>query len=216
MRYEHIPKLQGHMIHAVEWKHYITIKVRFVVLNASTYKSIQLSCEEPQQFCQCVHSTIYILINMNTNIRCSISTLFRVQPFNSTEPSVLTTFLRGCITIKFVYLRHRYCVIRQPWLINNTCPSISNVNNGMPRFRTKGRVEKTFISIFLSLWSCFFCLDSLFWHGLASLYLVISTKHHYSAQIDFNMHEFKLLIFSHALRCHHVFGIKWMKRKCPW
>ena len=67
----------------------------------------------------------------------------------------------------------------------------------------------------LSLLSCFFCLDSLFWHGLASLNLVISTQHHYSAQIDFDMHEFKLLLFSHALK-YHVFGIKWKKRKWTW
>ena len=68
----------------------------------------------------------------------------------------------------------------------------------------------------LSLLSCSFCLDSSFWHGLASLNLVISTQHHYSAEIDFDMHEFKLFFFIHALRYHHVFGIKWKKRKCPW
>ena len=45
---------------------------------------------------------------------------------------------------------------------------------GLSRFRTKGRVEKTFISIsFVSFVISFFCLDSLFWHGLASLNLVI-------------------------------------------
>ena len=41
-----------------------------------------------------------------------------------------------------------------------------------------------------------------------SLSLVISTQHHYSAQIDFDMHKFKLFLFSHALKYHHVFGIK--------
>ena len=51
--------------------------------------------------------------------------------------------------------------------------------------------------------SCFLCLDSLFWHGIASLNLVISTQHHYSAQIDFDMHEPKLFLFSYALRYHH-------------
>ena len=66
----------------------------------------------------------------------------------------------------------------------------------------------------LSLLSCFFCLDSLFWHGLAGLNLVISTQHHYSAQIDFDLHEFKLFLFSHAWRYCHVFGIKW-KEKMP-
>ena len=50
------------------------------------------------------------------------------------------------------------------------------------------------LAFLLSLLSCFFCLDSLFWHGLASLNLVISTQHHYSAQIDFDMHEFKLVL----------------------
>ena len=63
------------------------------------YKSIHLSCEESQQFCQCVHSMIDTYQYEYTNISV-VSTLFRVQPFNSTEPSVLTTFLRGCITIK--------------------------------------------------------------------------------------------------------------------
>ena len=80
-------------------------------------------------------------------------------------------------------------------------------------------VLKRYSLVFLlSLLSCFFCLDSLiFWHGLASLNLVISTQHHYSAQIDFDIHEFKLFFFSrYALRYHHVFGIKWKKRKCPW
>ena len=74
------------------------------------------------------------------------------------------------------------------------------------------------LGFLLSLLSCFFCLDSLYWHGLslASLKSVISTQHHYSAQIDFDMHEFKLFLFSHALRYHYVFGIKWKKRRCPW
>ena len=67
------------------------------------------------------------------------------------------------------------------------------------------------LAFLLSLLSCLFCLDSLFWHGLATLNLVISTQHHYSAQIDFDMHEFKLFLFSHAWRYHHVFGIKWKK-----
>ena len=66
----------------------------------------------------------------------------------------------------------------------------------------------------LSLLSCFFCLDSLFWHGLVCTWS--STQHHYSAKIAFDMHEFKLFLFSHASRYHHVFGIKWKKRKCPW
>ena len=72
------------------------------------------------------------------------------------------------------------------------------------------------LAFLLSLLSCFFCLDSLFWHGLASLNLVISTQRHYSAQIVFDMHEFNLFPFIHALRYHYVFGIKWKKRKCPW
>ena len=67
----------------------------------------------------------------------------------------------------------------------------------------------------LSLLSCFFCLDFLFGHGLASLNLVISTQHHYSAQIDFDMHEFKLFLFSNALRYRHVFGIKMKEEKVP-
>ena len=72
------------------------------------------------------------------------------------------------------------------------------------------------LAFLLFLSSCFFCLDSSFWHGLASLNLVISTQHHYSAQLDFDMHEFKLFLFSNALRYRHVFGIKWKKGKCPW
>ena len=78
---------------------------------------------------------------------------------------------------------------------------------GLSRFRTKGRVEKTFISISFVSFVMFLLLDSLFWHGLASLNLVISTQHHYSAQIVFDMHEFKLFPFIHALRYHYVFGI---------
>ena len=75
------------------------------------------------------------------------------------------------------------------------------------------------LAFLLSLLSCFFCLDSLFWHGLVSLNLAISTQHklhNYSAQIVFDMHEFKLFPFIHALRYHCVFGIKWKKRKCSW
>ena len=34
------------------------------------------------------------------------------------------------------------------------------------------------------------------------------TQHHYSAQIVFDMHVFKLFPFIHALRYHYVFGIK--------
>ena len=60
------------------------------------------------------------------------------------------------------------------------------------------------LAFLLSLLSCFFCLDSFFWHGLARLNLVISTQHHYSAQIDFDMHEFELFLFSHALRYHQT------------
>ena len=37
----------------------------------------------------------------------------------------------------------------------------------------KGHVERHSLVFLLSLLSCFFCLDSLFWHGLASLNLVI-------------------------------------------
>ena len=88
---------------------------------------------------------------------------------------------------------------------------------GLPRFRKKGRVEKTFISIsFVSIVTFLLLIDSLFWHGLASLNLVISTQHHCSAQIDFDIHVFKLFLFSHALRYHHVFGIKWKKITCSW
>ena len=50
------------------------------------------------------------------------------------------------------------------------------------------------LAFILSLLSCFFCLDSLLWHGLASLNLVISTQHCYSAQINFDMHKFKLFV----------------------
>ena len=88
---------------------------------------------------------------------------------------------------------------------------------GSATFQNKGTCWKRHsLAFLLSLLTCFFCLDSLFWHGLASLNLVISTQHHYSAQIDFDMHEFKLFLFIQSLRYHHVFGIKWKKRKCPW
>ena len=76
-------------------------------------------------------------------------------------------------------------------------------------------LKRNSLAFLLSLLSCFFCLDSLFWHGLASLNLVISTQHHQSAQIDFDMREFKLFLFSHALRYHHVFGIKIKEEKMP-
>ena len=90
---------------------------------------------------------------------------------------------------------------------------------GLPSFRTKGRVERHSLVFLLSLLSCFFCLDSIFWHGLASLNLAISTQHklhNYSAQIVFDMHEFELFLFIHALIYHYVFGIKWKRRKCSW
>ena len=54
----------------------------------------------------------------------------------------------------------------------------------------KDVLKRHSLAFLLSRLSCFFCLDSLFWHGLASLNLVISTQHHYSAQIVFDMHEF--------------------------
>ena len=63
------------------------------------------------------------------------------------------------------------------------------------------------LAFLLSLWSCFFRLDFLFWHGLASLNLAISPQHHYSAQIDFDMHEFKLFLFIHALRYHQNIAV---------
>ena len=69
------------------------------------------------------------------------------------------------------------------------------------------KMKRHSLAFLFSLLSGFFCLDSLFWHGLASLNLVISTQHHYSAQIDFDMHEFKLFLFIYALRYHHVFAI---------
>lgn len=47
------------------------------------------------------------------------------------------------------------------------------VFKGLPCFRTKGHVERHSLVFLLSLLSCFFCLDSLCWHGLASLNLVI-------------------------------------------
>ena len=79
---------------------------------------------------------------------------------------------------------------------------------GSATFTTNERVEKTTLAFLLFLLSYFFCLDSLLCHGLASLNLVISTQHHYSAQIDFDMHEFRLFLFGYALRYHQVFGVK--------
>ena len=101
-----------------------------------------------------------------------------------------------------------------PTLYLQECPR--KQFKGLNRFRKRDVLKRYSLAFLLSLLSRFFCLDSLFWHGLASLNLVISTEHHYSAQIDFDMQEFKLFLFSHALRYHHVFGIKWKKRKCPW
>ena len=85
---------------------------------------------------------------------------------------------------------------------------------GSATFQNKGMCWKDILLAFLlSLLSCFFLPRLLiFWHGAASLNLVISTQHYYSAQIDFGMHEFELFLFSHALWYHHVFGIKWKKR----
>ena len=70
---------------------------------------------------------------------------------------------------------------------------------GSVTFQNKGTVLKRHsLAFLLSLLSCFFCLDSLFWHGLASLNLVISTQHHYSAQIVFDMHKELYLFHFHS------------------
>ena len=54
----------------------------------------------------------------------------------------------------------------------------SNIANGVCQVSEQRDMLKRHSSAFLlSLLSCFFCLDSLFWHGLASLNLVISTQH---------------------------------------
>ena len=74
---------------------------------------------------------------------------------------------------------------------------------GSATFQNKGTCFVSFVMFLLLR-----LLDS-------SLNLVISTQHHHSAQIDFDMHEFKLVLFIHALRYHNVFGIEWKKRKCP-
>ena len=92
---------------------------------------------------------------------------------------------------------------------------------GSATFQNKGTcwkdVEKTFISISFVSFVMFLLLRLLILTWISySLNLVISAQHHYSAQIDFDMHEFKSFLFSHALRYHHVFGIKGKKRKCPW
>ena len=50
---------------------------------------------------------------------------------------------------------------------------------------------------------------------ICSRSMVISTQHDYSAQIDFDMYEFKSFLFSHALRYHYVFGIKMKEKKMP-
>ena len=71
------------------------------------------------------------------------------------------------------------------------------------------------LAFLLSLLSCFFCLDSLFWHGLASLNLVIYIN---SSPLFYFWHawnlncSFSVMPWEHR----HVFGIKWKKRKCPW
>ena len=71
------------------------------------------------------------------------------------------------------------------------------------------------LAFVLSLLSCFFCLDSLFWHGLASLNLVVSTQHHYSAQIDFDMHEFKLFLSSPCIEISSCVWYQMKEEKLP-
>ena len=80
---------------------------------------------------------------------------------------------------------------------------IKRVCHGSEQRDADHAVKKHSLAFLLSLLWGFFWLDSLFWHRLPSLNLV-TTQHYYSAQIDFDMHEFKLFLFSHALKHHHV------------
>ena len=70
------------------------------------------------------------------------------------------------------------------------------------------------LAFLLSLLSCFFCLDSLFWHGLATLNLVISTQHHYPAQIDLTC-----MTLNYSFSVMHwdiIMCLVSNERKCPW
>ena len=87
-----------------------------------------------------------------------------------------------------------------------------------------GGGEKTFIGHFFwsgggGLLSCFFCLGLLIvtWISESEQGGHINSTPWYSAQIVFDMHEFKLLPFIHALTISgYVFGIKWKPEKMLW
>ena len=87
---------------------------------------------------------------------------------------------------------------------------------GSATFQNKGTCWKTFIGISFVSFVMFLLLRLLILTWISEFELGHITQHHYSAQIVFDMHEFKLFPFIHALRYHYVFGIKWKKRKCSW
>ena len=87
---------------------------------------------------------------------------------------------------------------------------------GSATFQNKGTCWKTFICISFVSFVMFLLLRLLILTWISESELGHTTQHHYSAQIVFDMHEFKLFPFIHALRYHYVFGIKWKKRKCSW
>ena len=87
---------------------------------------------------------------------------------------------------------------------------------GSAKFQNKGTCWKTFIGISFVSFVMFLLLRLLILTWISESELGHITQHNYSAQIVFDMHEFKLFPFIHALRYHYVFGIKWKKRKCSW
>ena len=87
---------------------------------------------------------------------------------------------------------------------------------GSATIQNKGTCWKTFIGISFVSFVMFLLLRLLILTWISEFELGHSTQHHYSAQIVFDMHEFKLFPFIHALRYHYVFGIKWKKKKCSW
>ena len=87
---------------------------------------------------------------------------------------------------------------------------------GSATFQNKGTCWKTFIGNSFVFFVMLLLLRLLILTLISESELGHITQHHYSAQIVFDMHEFKLFPFIHALRYHYVFGIKWKKRKCSW
>ena len=71
---------------------------------------------------------------------------------------------------------------------------------GSATFQNKGTCWKTFIGISFVSFVMFLLLRLLILTWISESELGHITQHHYSAQIVFDMHEFKLFPFIHALR----------------